>query len=283
MYDEFSFDTAVAFDRSIELGLEASELFVLFASRHSIKSEWVDKELSQAHALKLAGKIDSIAVIIHRELAQCYYEEKEYKKAMDHLAEAHKRDKDNRYVVDLEIQIAVKTGDRKRAEDRLVTLRLIDDEHFYLHRKSTVEYRFQEPEAAYQSSKRALVGLTRPPFAFLSQLIKCEIKTDRLDDAKSGLDELERKFRTTHHDIRLGLRCKYEIARGNWNAALGLWERIREKNRPVHLILRYLAMNGKILDGDPSPELLDEFATLRHNVASFDLDLLDQELGALSD
>jgi hypothetical protein len=68
VYDEFSFDTAVDFETSIEQGLDRSDLFVLFASRHSIKSEWVQKELSQAQALKLAGKMDSVAVIIIDDL-----------------------------------------------------------------------------------------------------------------------------------------------------------------------------------------------------------------------
>ncbi|TWC00311.1 TIR domain-containing protein [Bradyrhizobium macuxiense] len=68
VYDDFTFDTAVDFETSIERGLEVSELFVLFASRNSIQSDWVQKELTQAQALRLAGKIDSIAAIIIDDL-----------------------------------------------------------------------------------------------------------------------------------------------------------------------------------------------------------------------
>ncbi|TWC00310.1 hypothetical protein FBZ93_105103 [Bradyrhizobium macuxiense] len=72
------------------------------------------------------------------------------------------------------------------------------------------------------------------------------------------------------------------MANENWDAALGLWERLREKEKPVHLWLRYAAISGKVLSKTADEALLKQYDVLKDRLSSFDPDLLDQELGATS-
>jgi hypothetical protein len=51
------------------------------------------------------------------------------------------------------------------------------------------------------------------------------------------LNTLEQRFRRVKHDIKTGLRCKWEIARGEFDNALTLWNQLRDKTKPVHLAL----------------------------------------------
>jgi len=61
-------------------------------------------------AYKKAIEAGRKGVAVHRDLAQCYYEVGNIQLAKYHLEEAQKRDPDNRYIVDLQIQIALKQG-----------------------------------------------------------------------------------------------------------------------------------------------------------------------------
>ncbi len=50
MFDAYEFSTGDDFRAAIQKGLERSELFVLFASKASLSSDWVKFELSEAEA-----------------------------------------------------------------------------------------------------------------------------------------------------------------------------------------------------------------------------------------
>lgn len=64
VFDERSFDTGVEFKRSIEIGLDESSIFVLFASKSALKSLWVDFEISQAWFQTLEKKLRQSLVFI---------------------------------------------------------------------------------------------------------------------------------------------------------------------------------------------------------------------------
>jgi tetratricopeptide (TPR) repeat protein len=222
-------------------------------------------------------------VAVNRELAHCHYEIGKLEEAKEHIAEALKSDPDNRYIVDLEIQIAMRLRDRPTAERRLEILRIADDERFYLHRRSTVRYIFGERELAYEDAKRAFEQFERPPFAIVSQLIKIEIDTRRLTSAASHLSMMDKTFGGRYHDIRIGLRCKYETASNNFKEALGLWNRLIDKGRPVHLMLKYNALLGlsKQEGGKPGPTLT-ELGELRKRLGGLDLGNLDRDFGTIA-
>jgi tetratricopeptide (TPR) repeat protein len=84
-------------------------------------------------------------VAVHRDLAQCYHEVGIISLAKFHIEEAQKKDPDNGYIVDLQIQIALKQGEDRALIDRqLAVLKTVDDERFFYYRRSTVHYRFHE-------------------------------------------------------------------------------------------------------------------------------------------
>jgi tetratricopeptide (TPR) repeat protein len=220
---------------------------------------------------------------INRELAQCYYEIGKLEQAKQYIVEALKSDPDNRYIVDLEIQIAMRLRDRKTAEKRLEILRIADDERFYLHRRSTVRYIFGERELAFEDAKRAFEEFQRPPFAIVSQLIKTEIDTQRFAEAAKHLTMMDESFSDRNHDIRIGLRCKYETAMGNFSDALGLWNRLQDKKKPVHLILKYNALLGLARqEGGSSGKSFTQLGEVRKQLDGLDLGVLDRDFGTLS-
>lgn len=119
-------------------------------------------------AYKKAIEAGRTGVAVHRDLAQCYYEVGNIRLAKYHIEEAQKRDPDNRYIVDLQIQIALKQGEDRALIERLLTvLKIVDAERFFYHRRSTVHYHFHEREAAYKDAKESYSLFERPPFAVL--------------------------------------------------------------------------------------------------------------------
>lgn len=64
MFDQRSFETGVEFKKSIEDGLDDSGIFVLFASKASLQSVWVDFEINEAWWRKLERKIGGALVFI---------------------------------------------------------------------------------------------------------------------------------------------------------------------------------------------------------------------------
>ena len=64
IYDEKVFKTGEEFKKSIENGLDSSSIFVLFASRHSLLSNWVNFEVEEAWYKKLERNLQKSLVYI---------------------------------------------------------------------------------------------------------------------------------------------------------------------------------------------------------------------------
>lgn len=183
-------------------------------------------------------------VAIHRELAQCHFLEGNLKPARHHIDAAQEIERDNRYIVDLQIRIATQQRDEAGARARLDALEAIDQPAFYHHRVSTVEAAFGQSESAYSAAKQAVAEIRRPTIAMLAQLAECAIKTGRLAEASDLINRVEREFANRYGDIRIGLRCRWEIASGEPDNALALWERLGDKSKLVHKALRRDALQG---------------------------------------
>jgi tetratricopeptide (TPR) repeat protein len=181
---------------------------------------------------------------IHRELAQCYLAINDLPNAREHANEAARRGADNRFLIDLQVQIAVLERNERVAIEKLRMLETIDQPEFYFHRASTVYSAFGQQQAALDSARRAVDATVRPTFAMLSQLAVSEINVGSLDEAATQLRRLERDFPNHHRDIRIGLSCKLEIARRHYDDALVLWNQLRDKEKPVHVALRRNALAG---------------------------------------
>ena len=183
-------------------------------------------------------------VAVHRELADCYFRIGNLPKARQHIDMAQGRDTENRYVVDLQIQIAIHQGDEETARNRLEVLKIVDNEPFYLHRLSTAEYAFGRISAAYEAAADAFSSHNRPTLAMVSQLIKCEIEIGRGDEAAEHIQYLQRRFPRVKHDIKTGLRCKWEISQRQYKNAKTLWGQLRDKSKTVHKALLRDTLRG---------------------------------------
>ena len=64
VFDEQAFSTGDEFKTSIEKGLDESDIFVLFASKHSLESIWVNYEIEEAWYRKLQKNIRKSLVYI---------------------------------------------------------------------------------------------------------------------------------------------------------------------------------------------------------------------------
>ena len=236
-------------------------------------------------AFEEAVKRGRRGVAVHRELADCYFRIKNLQKARQHIDLAQRRDSENRYVVDLQIQIATDQGDEETARSRLEVLRIVDHEPFYLHRLSTVEHAFGKIEQAYAAAKSAFASHSRPTLAMVSQLIKCEIETERGDDAAEHISYLERRFPRVKHDIRIGLKCKWEISQRQYRNADTLWGQLRDKSKSVHKALRRDVLRGllqELSNGDRTKEkYAQEFAQLEEELQS--LNPMDLEFVVVDD
>ena len=63
-YDRNNFEPGVDFRDSIRKELDASDLFVLFASARSLASTWVKFEIDEAETRRIAGRLKSVLVVV---------------------------------------------------------------------------------------------------------------------------------------------------------------------------------------------------------------------------
>ncbi|WP_148291240.1 TIR domain-containing protein [Methylobacterium sp. B1] len=232
-----------------------------------------------ASAYERAVKEGRRGAAVHRELAHCYIELGQIDKAKSSISKAHENDADNKYVVDLEILIALKAADRPLAERRLMTLAAVDSLEFYLHRKSTFHYRFREYQDAYEFASAAYKEASSPNFAITSQLIKASIAESKFEEARIRLAELERFRDGRYFDIKIGLKCKLESSEGDYAAALGTWQRLRDRNKPVHLALKLAALQVKMTSVGLDVVEKDEVQRLENLLNRFEKEDLDAFFG----
>lgn len=217
---------------------------------------------------------------IHRELAGCYFTVGDLASARKHIEIARARAADNKFVIDLQVLIAINQRDEEGARLGIALLKEVDDEEFYFHRLSCVEYIFGAKEKAYTAAAKAVEVSKRPTFAIMANLVKCEISVKKYDDAIRHIDEIDRRFKSVNQDFKIGLRCKWELAQENYDNALGLSNRIARRDAPVHMALRLKAIEGLTKQGKQlSAELVAERESLAGSVGSYDLETLDGEYG----
>jgi tetratricopeptide (TPR) repeat protein len=183
-------------------------------------------------------------VAIHRELAQCHLALDQIEEAERHAKLALEQEEDNPFLIDIDVQIHMRRGNEEAAAQGLRNLEIVGERSRYLHRYSTVAYRFGHFERAYEAARDAVREADRVRFEWWTQLIKCQIKTKRISDAREQLSLVDDQFRRVRTDIRLGLHARLEIESGNYSDALGYWQRLSEKGQPVHKALRRDALDG---------------------------------------
>jgi tetratricopeptide (TPR) repeat protein len=183
---------------------------------------------------------------ISRELALCHFILGQIDQAAENIAEALKRNPDDRYVVDLWAQIATRQRNEGTAREALARLELIDKSTYYYHRKARIELAFGQLSDARQAARKAAESESSPPFEVLATLTHCEIESGNLPEAETLLARLESKFGHIRSDIRVGLRCKLEIARGRNGDAMAQAERMKAKDSIFYKKIRHDALRGEL-------------------------------------
>lgn len=197
-------------------------------------------------SFKEAEKLGRRGVAISRELAQCYYEAGDPENAARYIKKAVKHRSDNRYVIDLWAQIATRQRDEEDARKALERLKIVDEPIFYHHRRSRIELAFGRPLEARAAALQAVQSENFPPFAVLCQLTVCEIELGHTEEAQELLARLDRVFPRVRLDIRIGLRCNFEIARKRYGDALVLSGRITDKDSVFYKKMRHDALVGEL-------------------------------------
>lgn len=188
-------------------------------------------------------------VAIHRELGSCYFENGDMANAQAQIDIAERFSPHNKYIVDLQCQLAIRRGDLSAAEKSLRVLSRIDENGFYEHRKSTYENALGNGDSALEYAKKAVDNSNRPQFEMMANLVNCQIEAGKFDEAGITLRDIDLRFSQMHHDSRNGLRCKLEIKRGDLATAEALWKRIKNPHTGVHQGLRAALLSLKSKKG----------------------------------
>lgn len=296
------------YERAIEVGLLAIEArpnsvnvrrFVAQAlirkERYNDAEKHIDELLSQGHvkeAFYVRGflyrrKRDHPSAIqnyeksleygrsgvpIHRELASCYFEVGDLPKARAQIEIAERLSPHNKYVVDLQCQIAIRLGDLPGTEKALKVLSRVDDNGFYEHRQSTYEQAKGDASEALRFAKLAVAERTRPQFEMLANLANCQIEMGEYEQAAASLGDLDTRFSQTHRDSRLGMRCKLEMKRGDVETAEALWLKIRTPNSGVHMGLRAALLSKKSQKASLTDAEIAELEKLKEHFKGVDSD-----------
>jgi uncharacterized protein HemY len=214
-------------------------------------------------------------------LASCYFEINDMGRAQQHIDTAQKMSRHNRFVVDLQCTIAIRTEDLVAAEKALGVLERVDPGGFYEHRRSTFEQARGNAAEALRWAEKARESLSKPPFEVVANLANCQIEMNRLSEAGRTLRELQVRFPDTHHDAKLGLRCKLEIRRGDVNVAEILWKQIRERETRVHMGLRLALLNRKALTQSLSEAEAAEQQQIMERLRDVDWERSERLLGSV--
>jgi tetratricopeptide (TPR) repeat protein len=161
-------------------------------------------------------------VPIHREIAFSAFRANDLELANKHIALAEERGKGNKYILDLQIEIATARGDEETAREKLRALKEVDAGAHYHHRKSIVEQSFGNVRGALSEALLAAPDPLQAPMSLLLQLARAQISNGKLEEAVSTLKQLERGRRPRDRAAVKLLRAYWELASSNVDAALVL-------------------------------------------------------------
>jgi tetratricopeptide (TPR) repeat protein len=196
-------------------------------------------------AYEQATRLGRNDAAITREMALCYFLAGRDDEALRRIHAALKQHSDNRYVVDLWAQVATRLRDEDAARQALSRLEVMDKEEFYYHRLSRIEQAFGRQREALMAARKA-ASYPNPSFEILSQLVVCETEFGDVSQAEDRLSSLDRRSGNTRRDVRTGLRCRLDIAKGNYKGALDLSERISDKSTYFYKKIRRDAIDGEL-------------------------------------
>lgn len=196
---------------------------------------------------ELAEKAGRRGTAIKRELAACYFIMGDVERAASTLSEVLNSNLDNRFIVDLSVQIAVSQENEPLARQRLALLKAVDAPEFYLHRVSNVELTFGNTRPALEAAQAAVEAEKVPSYEVSAQLIVCQIKEGLFSDAERSLERLAELFPRKRIGLQKALWALLENARGRFAMALAILEEHPDKQDDFYLDQRLVALKGELV------------------------------------
>jgi hypothetical protein len=139
-------------------------------------------------------------------------------------------------------------------------------------------------EAARQAAHTALIEEESPPFSVIAQVVLCEIASSNLDEASGFLKRLDNDYGDVRRDVRTGLHCRLELARGRSAEALRLCDRFTNTESRYYKVIRYDALRAELIGSklDSSTREMyerecDELRKTLGDDISFDISDLDSD------
>jgi len=222
-----------------------------------------------------AEKLGRTGAALKREIASCYFHLDQIPEAKKYVLEAMASKKDNRFVIDLAIQIAMREGDELGARSGLENLVVVDVESFCKHRLSTIELRFGAADRALEAAQESVnKSEVRPTFGMLAQLATCQIRMQMHSEAERTIQRLSKLYPNQRPDIRLGLACRLAIEQKHFSRALEILNKITNSKPSIYRAMQRDAIAGELATGVMTDEQRagyeDNLAALEKELASFD-------------
>lgn len=236
---------------------------------------WKKGDFAKAvSAFRTALALGLSSVEVYHALAICLFRLDSLDEAGKVIQEGLARRRRNSLLFDLAAQIAIARHQYADAEFYIDQLRRVRADADYHHRLATLLNTQKKFRDALPHAKAAMEG-NRRRFEVEATLVDTLIELESFQEALGRLDELDRRenFGTEYRDVRFGLRCKFHLRQGNWREAENIWEKLEEKERPVHVALRREILQQKVGDLNISPgERAAAAGELAHLSASSGLD-----------
>lgn len=217
----------------------------------------------EAYEAAFAAGDNSFA--LHRDYADCLHRLGRLAEAVGQVRNILKRRTENVFVLDLALRIyldGVKTGEAlgmtsAEIESYLRDLERFDlDRRFIHHRRATLFAAQEHWDSALSEADSACAS---NPQSFESFALRADILIEmrRFSEAAEALNTLGKRF-DTDRDVQAGLRIKLATRQGRWREAMGEWNSLRDKLRPVHqaLLMRIKELQAQ----DPALSLTERSA-----------------------
>lgn len=186
-------------------------------------------------------------VPLKRELALCFYIQRDFARATRYVREALKLQPDNSHVLDLWAQIAIAQRDEKMVAHVLDRLREIGSSWYYHRLSMAYSYIYDDPIAAESSAQQAIdTSGNSIPFEFLTHMANCKIAVSKYTDAEIICEQLDTDHRGVRNDIQLNLRSRLENAQGRYRRALDFGERVMDKSSLYYKRIRQESLLGEL-------------------------------------
>jgi tetratricopeptide (TPR) repeat protein len=203
------------------------------------------REYDQARlAYEQAFEAGDNGFALHRDYADVLHRLGRLSDATEQIRNLLARGTENVFVLDLALRIYADS--LKRNEDVGMTAEEVEkylheldrfdiDRRFINHRRATILAAQGQIVDAIEYADAACISDPQSFEAF-SLRVGLLVEAGRLRDAESALQELNARFKIGQ-DVQLGLAIKLECSRGDWRRALAIWNRLHDRERPVHQVL----------------------------------------------